>query len=208
MSVFRGLGSKFVFGWLIFVLAALPGQILDVVKGDVNHEHDKRGGTAGLNHADNSMADWLASNAFDEREEDMTAVEHWNREHVQECEVDVHEHAEPKGETPAFFAAEEAGINVHDFDCAAEMLGLDVRMAREQCAESVKHGIDAGGDLLDGAGMRQSDFAIGVPQDADARFFVRRADGLFRSHSDVRAFAISLDVKVQGFVRMIIDIFA
>ena len=79
MSGFRGLGSKSNVGRFIFFFAAFPRQILNVVKGDVNHKHDQRGSTAGLNHADDPRADGFAANAFDDREKDMAAVENWAR---------------------------------------------------------------------------------------------------------------------------------
>src|SRR5258708_153229 len=102
------------------------------------------------------MTDGFASNPFDERKHDMAAVEHGYWQHVQQRKIHVHEHAKPKSQPPTLLAAEQARIDVHDCNGATEMLRFDVRMTREQRAESVEHCVHTGSHLLNGPRMTKA----------------------------------------------------
>ena len=138
-------------------------------------------------------AAWFPANAFDNCQQDMAAIEDGDGQHIEQGEVYVHEDAEPNSEAPALLTIEEAVIDVHDFDGPTEVLDFDIGVPGKQSSESVEHGIKAGIDLFDRSGMNQGHFAITIPDDSDAWFFVRGTDGLFGSDVYIRAFPAALD---------------
>ena len=103
-----------------------PMQLLDIIEGDVKHESDNHNSASGLHHLKNSPADRLASNAFDYRQHDVPAIQYGNRKKVQYGQIDIHDHAEPQRQPPAFRTLEQHVINIHYFDRATQVLGADV----------------------------------------------------------------------------------
>src|SRR6266436_5282990 len=121
MSVFSWrLRGEFYFNRLLFRVP--PRQILDVVKSNVNHESDQQHGTACLDRADDASADGLAPNSFDDGEQNVASVEDRDGQHIQQSEINVHQYAEPNSQAPALLTVEQAIIDVHDFNRAAEVL--------------------------------------------------------------------------------------
>src|SRR5829696_6557811 len=83
-----------------FFFGALPRQVLHVVKCDIDHEADQQHSATGLNRADDSNADGLAPNTLNDGEHDMAAVQHRDRQHVENGQIYVHQNAEPEREPP------------------------------------------------------------------------------------------------------------
>src|SRR5882724_6277652 len=110
MLVFSwNLWGEFHFNWLLF--RAPPGQILDVVKGNVNHETDQEHGAASLDRADDTSTDGLAPNTFDDGEHNVATIKDGDGQHIQQGQVDIHEHAEPNRQAPALLAGKQPGID-------------------------------------------------------------------------------------------------
>src|SRR5947208_5044202 len=102
-------------------LALHPGQVLHVVKGDVDHVADNENGAGGLHDLEHPDIDRLAPHTFHQSKGDVPAIEHWNRQHIQNRQVDAQDDAEPQGELPAVLALKQHVIDAGDPEWAAHM---------------------------------------------------------------------------------------
>src|SRR6266699_1522750 len=114
-------------GGLCFELVQLfpdKRQVLHVEERDVEHVTDDHYGAAGLNNFQHTHVHRFAPHRFDERQYDMPAIEHGNRQHVQNRQVHIEDHAEPERQLPTSFSFKKPYINIPNPDRAAQMLQL------------------------------------------------------------------------------------
>ncbi|MEY5016374.1 MAG: hypothetical protein RIS92_2732 [Verrucomicrobiota bacterium] len=129
------------------VLAAVE-EIGDVEEGEVGHEGHGCDGATRLKPAEVFWVEGFPSDAFDEGEGDVAAVENGEGKQVGECEVHVEEDGEREREEPASFVFKNAVIDLHDADGSAEVLGAYVAAFRKQRIEHVDDGKDGVADLV------------------------------------------------------------
>src|SRR5947207_15657387 len=99
-------------------------QVLHVEESDVEHVTDDHYGAAGLNNFQHAHVHGFTPHRFDERQDDMPAVEHGNRSHVQNREVYIEDDAEPQRQFPTSCGFKKPEINIPTHDRAAKMLQL------------------------------------------------------------------------------------
>ncbi len=128
-------------------------EIGDVEEGEVGHEGHGGEGAGGLEPAEVFGVEGFFAEAFDDGEGDMTAIEHGEGEEVGEGEVDVEEDGEGEGEEPTAIIFEDAVVDFHDADGAAEVLGADVASFGEEGVEHIDDGEDGVADLVGGKGV-------------------------------------------------------
>src|SRR5579862_1191287 len=198
-------GEFTLFGRALLLLLGLEGpvprKVLHVEEGHKEHEpYDDAGANACHDFYDFGR-DGLAPDAFDEREDDVAAVEHGDRQEVQHRQVHIREDAEPERHAPAVLALEYLVVDAHDADGAAEVLGAHVGLRGEERVEHVSHAVEAAQHLLDGVRMDEHDFA-GVEDDAQPRafhpVFARQHDGF---HLEGKRPPAARDAEGDGFFR-------
>src|SRR2546427_5625518 len=113
-------------------------QILDIEKADVSNRANDQNSADALHHFEHAHVQRFASDRLDQSEQNVPTVEHRNREHVQDREIDVQDYAQPKGQLPAALAHEEQIINSSNPDRPAEVLQFDVGLGRSDCAKRIK----------------------------------------------------------------------
>src|SRR5207253_5537050 len=79
-------------------------QILHVEKADVSNRADDQNRANALHYFEHAHVQRLAPDRFDQSKQNMSAVEHRDRQHVQNGEVHVQNDAEPKRQLPAALA--------------------------------------------------------------------------------------------------------
>src|SRR6476659_6669604 len=67
-----------------FAVAVSPEQIANVEEADVKHVTDDQGRAAALDPFEDPHVHRFAPHAFDDRQDNVAAVENWNRKHVQD----------------------------------------------------------------------------------------------------------------------------
>src|SRR5689334_3178875 len=112
----------------------------------------------------------------------MSAIKNWKRQHVQDCQVNVHQHAEPEGQSPPLLVLKQEVIDAEYLDRSAEVLRFYVRLSGEQRTKGADHRADTCADLLDGAGVSQSRFSTMQPKNSQPWFFVGWRERHFRLH--------------------------
>src|SRR6202021_2451016 len=93
---------------LFMISAGAAKQIARVKKSDVEHELDHQDGAGILNGAKHADVVRFAANAFDESQQNVAAIQHGNRQQVDQSQVYIEHHAEPDGQLPAVLRAKEA----------------------------------------------------------------------------------------------------
>ena len=66
------------------------------------------------------------ASGFEQSQRDVTAIQHWNRQEIQEGQVDVKHDTEPNGQPPALFTLKQDVINAENLDRAAQMLRFHI----------------------------------------------------------------------------------
>src|SRR5262245_5799223 len=112
-------------------------QILHVEERDVEHVTDNQHGAASLNDFEHSHIHRFAPDGFNERQHDVPPIEDRDRQQIQDRQVHVENHAEPKRQLPAAFALEEQIVDTTDSHRTAEMLQLYVRLRRSDGANGL-----------------------------------------------------------------------
>ena len=107
---------------------------------------------AGLDDLEESHIDRSPPDGLDEGERDVAAVEHRDRQQIEEGQVDVEHHAEPERQPPAFGSGRHV-VDAHHHHRPAHVLELYVALGRRDRADGIDDGHHAGADLLDGIGM-------------------------------------------------------
>src|SRR5437773_8137318 len=97
-------------------LGPLPGQILNVVEGHVQHVADDEHGAGVLDDGKRADADRFAPDRLNQRQENVAAVQDRDREEVEQRQIDIQDHAEPDRLAPAMFALKEQIVYPHDAD--------------------------------------------------------------------------------------------
>src|SRR4029077_19450085 len=103
-------------------------QILHVEKRDVEHVNDDHCRAACLHDLQHTHVYRFTAYRFDDCQYNMATVENWNRQHVQDRQVHIQNHAKPQRELPAAFVLEKQIVNTTDPDGAAQMLQFYVRL--------------------------------------------------------------------------------
>src|SRR4029450_2214147 len=89
-------------------------QILHVEERDVEHIADDHYGAACLYDLQHTHVHWPAADRFDDCQYNVAAIENWNRQHVQDRQVHIQNHAKPQRQLPTAFALEKEIINPTD----------------------------------------------------------------------------------------------
>src|SRR5205823_4316196 len=84
---------------------------VSIEKADVSNRANDQNSADTLHHFEHAHVQRFASDRLDQSEQDVPTVQHRNREHVQDREIDVQDYAQPKGQLPAALAHEEQIIN-------------------------------------------------------------------------------------------------
>ena len=106
-------------GFQLVELFADERQILHVEERDVEHVTDDYDRAAGLNYLQHAHVHRSPPHRFDERQHNVTAVEHGNRQHVQNRKVHVQNDAKPQREFPTAFGFKQPYVNIPNPDRAA-----------------------------------------------------------------------------------------
>src|SRR5437899_5222276 len=113
-------------------------QILDIEKADVSNRANNQNRADALHILEHANIQGLTSHRLDQSKQNVPAIEHRNRQHIQNREIDVQDYAQPKGQLPAALAHEEQVINSSNPDRPAEVLQFDVGLGRSDCAKRIK----------------------------------------------------------------------
>ncbi len=113
----------------------LAKQIANIEEADVEHVADDERGAGGLHPLQDPHVYRLSPDTFNDGQDDVSAIQHRNRQHIEDRQVDVEDDAKPKRELPAVLALEQHIIDAHDHDGAAHVLELHVRAGRRHGAE-------------------------------------------------------------------------
>ena len=65
------------------------GYVLNIKKGDVNDDADDQEGARTLHILEHACVQRLAANRFNNAQNNMPAVENWNREHINNGKVHI-----------------------------------------------------------------------------------------------------------------------
>src|SRR5438034_426710 len=182
-------------------------QILHVEKCDIQHVTDNQHGAARLYHFQHMHVYRSATYRFNNGEQNMPAVEHGYRQHVQNREVHVQNYAEPEGELPAAFALEKQIVNATDTDWAAQVLQFHIRFRRcdrANCLQCAGHAVV---NLFDRIGMRDRHYPSGVPLNTDSRLHFALSGQKPRLYRNVKPRSISLHMENELILRMFADVF-
>ncbi len=117
--------------------AAQP--VAGVEERDVNHEGDQQHGETALDEVQDARAHRPAADGFNQRERDVSAVEHRQRQQVEQRKIHVEDDAEPQHAPPAVFVLKQIAVNADDHHRAAELLDADLALGREQSADSAEN---------------------------------------------------------------------
>src|SRR4029450_11422132 len=109
-------------------------QILHIEKRDVEHVTDDHHSATRLYDLQHTHVHWPEADRFDDRQYNVATIENWNRQHVQDREVHIQNHAKPQRQLPAAFALEKEIVNATDPDGTPQMLQFYVRLGRGNCA--------------------------------------------------------------------------
>src|ERR1041384_1309711 len=101
---------------------AAANPVADVEESDEEHERNEQHRAGTLEVIEKPRAHAPPANGFDQRQQDVSAVEHWERQHVEQREVYVEDDAEPQHAPPAVVTVEESFIGANDHHGAAELL--------------------------------------------------------------------------------------
>ena len=127
-------------------------------------------GTGRLNDLENAHVHRFTTHRFDDRQHDVTTIENGNRQHVQNRQVHIQNHAEPQREPPAAFASGKADNKYDRCRRAAQVLQLNVRLRRCHCADCLQRARHTFVNLFDRTGMGDRHLPGRVPANSDARF--------------------------------------
>ncbi len=151
-------------------------------------------------------AQGTAPNPFDDREQDVAAVEDREGQEIEHGEVDVDEDGEPEREPPAVGAAQDHEEDVHDADRAAEAGRADRGMGGEERGDGVDDRADGIGDLFHRRGVNEFDGGVG-PVDAEHRVLEALGfDGQRRHHAEVEGGSLAFDGEFKGILGVILDL--
>src|SRR5208337_349506 len=89
---------------LLAVIARTAQPVAGVEERDIDHEANEQNHKPGLDTVQNSRTHRTAADGFDEREGDMPAVEHRQREQIDQREIHIEDDAEPQYAPPAVLA--------------------------------------------------------------------------------------------------------
>src|SRR5437667_1310434 len=132
LRMFRGRGRL-----ELIELFADKRQILHVEERDVEHVTDDDYSAACLYDLQHTHVHRSPTDRFDDRQYNVATIENWNRQHVQDRQVHIQNHAEPQRQLPAAFALEKQIVNATDPDGTAQMLRFYIRLGRGNCANCV-----------------------------------------------------------------------
>src|SRR5262249_47638309 len=124
-------------------------QILYIEESDIEHVTDDHCRAACLHDLKHAHVHRFPAYGFDDRQHNVTTVENWNRQHVQNRKVHIQNHAEPQRELPTAFALKKQIVNTTDPDGTAQMLQFHVRLRRGNCADRLQRAGHAVVNLLD-----------------------------------------------------------
>ena len=108
-----------------------------VEERDIDHEADEQRGESALDIVQQAHADGTAADGLNERERDVSAIKHGQRQHVQQRKIYIENHAEPQHAPPAVFAFEQIAIDADDHHRTAELLDTDFTFVAEQRAKNI-----------------------------------------------------------------------
>ncbi len=94
----------------------------------------------------NFGADGPAPDHFDQSKKNVAAVQHRERQQVQQREVHIDHDAEPQNQPPSMFTFKQIAVEPNDHDGAAKLLHANVRISGKNGAEGRK---DLSGAVLD-----------------------------------------------------------
>ena len=135
-----------------------------------------------------------AAHRFDERQRDVAAVQHRQRQQVEQGEIHIENDAEPQHAPPAVVVLKQIAINADDHHRAAELLHADLALLVEQRAKRVENLRGAGLDLLERFLVQHRHVRfIHQLHHAEGRVAVGRLQRFYGQQRAVKLFAAALD---------------
>ena len=127
--------------------AGTAPPVAGVEKRDVNHEGDEQRRETVLDVIQNTRMHRTAANPLDQRQRDVSAIQHRQRQHIEQRKIHVEDDAEPQHAPPAVFVVKKIAVNADDHHRAAKLLHTDLSLRLKQCAERAENLSGAGLDL-------------------------------------------------------------
>src|SRR5260370_16204362 len=107
----------------------------------------------------------MATNRFEDRQKNVTSIQHRNRQQINNREVDIKDDTEPKRQLPTKFTLKKNVVSPHDHNRAAHVLQLNIGLRRKQRADRIGKGLDAGRDLFQRWGVSNFHLPTRIPGD-------------------------------------------
>src|SRR5947208_10016834 len=95
-------------------------QILHVEERDVEHVTDDDYSAACLYDLQHTHVHWPAADRFDDRQYNVSTIENWNRQHVQDRQLHLQNHTKQHRQLPAASAEEKEIVTATDADGTAK----------------------------------------------------------------------------------------
>ena len=129
----------------------------------------------------------------------MSAIQHRQRQQIEQCEIDVEDDAEPQHAPPAVLVLKQIAIDADDHHRAAELLHADFALGK-QSTERVENLSRAGLELFRRTRMHERGVGIALPgRDAQLRIGIGRLQRFHRQHRAVKFFAAALRGERERF---------
>src|SRR5882757_4170468 len=95
---------------LVVIVSRAANPIARVKKCDKQHKSNQNRREGGLHNLQKLCADGTSPDHFNDRQGDVAAIEHWQRQKIEQREIHVQYHAEPKHAPPAVLTVEEVRV--------------------------------------------------------------------------------------------------